>query len=266
MDGRSVAVKAYGGIAFARWENHRLDVYLAVVDALLHEQNAADLWARNELAPPLFPKDVTRPDQDVALRATFDAEWRWQADALQELRVGAGIRRSEKIYLPLRMLRPTAAAGAFLESIEFHYTDGTQAVVWGEFTSHILPGRQHIFWNWQQTLVGRDTYEAAWNALPDARLGVSFTTPMLGGFRMRGSMVRESGSTWNEFDAVSLLDSDLSGSTRLDVYVTKRLFSGRLNVRSGVQNALGEDILYHPLGDTFGRSFRVDVQFDFEGR
>ena len=265
MDGRSVAVRAYGGITFERWEKHRIDVYAAVVDALLHEQNDADLWASEGLPPPLFPADVHRPHGDIAVRATFDAEWLWQADALQELRIGAGIRRSEKTYLATRSLLP-AAGGDLHESIEFGYTSGTVGVLWGDFTTHVLPGRQRVFWNWQRTIAGRDTYEAAWNAMPDARFGASLTTPMFGGFRLRGIVIRESGSTWQDFDFVPTVASDVSGSTRLDVILTKSLFSGRLNASAGVQNALADDIKYHPLGDAFGRSIRLEARFDLVSR
>ncbi len=260
MDGRSVAVKAYGGITLARWANHRADVYLAVIDGLLHEQNAADFWAREQLTPPLFPDDVGRPAEDVTIKATFDAEWRWQPAATNEVRVGAGLRRSPKIYLPSQNILP-AAGGGLRESVEFGYTSGTQGVFWGEFTTHVLPGRQRLFWSWQRTIVGGDTYERAWDAVPDIRAGLSLATPMFGGFQMRANVTRESGRNWQEFDTATIR-STLSGSTLVDVYVTKRLLSGQMHASVSLQNALGQEITHHPLGDTFGRSIHVDVRLD----
>lgn len=261
MDGRSVAVKAYGGITFARREDHRADVYIAVVDALPHEQNAFDFWAREGLMPPLVPNDVERLGQDVPVRATADLEWRWRHDPLQQLRLGAGLRRSERLYLPTRTYTP-AGSGGLLQTVEFDRTSGTLAVLWGEFDMNALPGRQRLYWNWQRTLTSEEAFNRVWSAVSDLRAGVSFATPMYAGMRLRGAVTHESARSWPEFDHIRKVDGDLEHSNRIDLYATTRLFRGQLHASIGVLNVLNDAVTYHPLGATFGRSVRLDIRLN----
>lgn len=265
MDGRTVAVKAYGGISVERWEKHRADLNIVVVDGLLYDQNAADFWARQGVTPPHFPADVERPSDDVTIKATFDATWTWRPTPTHELRTGAGIRRAQKVYLLSRTLRPEGGAD-YRESVAFEYASGTQAVVWGEFATHALPGRQRLFWSLQRVLVGDPSYVRAWDALPDIRAGISASTPIIAGFGFSGMAVYRSRTKWQDVRHIPMIRADLPARVIVDVFATKRLLSGLVYASIGVQNALGADVHYHPFGDGIGRSIRAALRLDLTRR
>lgn len=261
MDGRSVAVKAYGGISVTRWPRHSAEVYVAIVDGLIHEQNLADYWMRRELMHPLLPSDVQRPQDDVSVKATFDAGWRWQPSVKVDIRAGAGIRRSQKVYLP-ELSVSGAGDGGITQRVEFHYTSGTQATAWADITMHLIPGRQRVFGSWYHAIAGDELYDDAWDEQPDLRIGLSLASPIVRGFRGWAAVIRESGSTWRVYDGVLSGRHRVGAGTSVDIFLSRRLLAGRIRASVGVRNALSSPLQTHPLGDVDGRSIRFDIRID----
>lgn len=264
MDGQSVAVKAYGGISVTRWQRHRADVFVAIVDGLIHEQNLVDYWMRRELMHPLLPHDVQRPQEDVSVKATFDAGWRWQPSVRADIQVGAGVRRSEKVYLPELSLS-RMADGDIAPRVEFHYASGTEVTAWSDVTLHLFPGRQRVFGSWYRTIAGDDLYQDAWDGLPDLRLGLSVASPIVHGFRGWAAAIRESGSTWRVFDGVLSARREVEARTSLDFFLSRRLAGGLIHAAIGVRNAMSSRLRTHPLGDDPGRSIRFELRVRLDG-
>lgn len=264
-DGNAVAVRSYVGVSVFPAPGHRGDFYVTLVDDLPEEQDPVDPWIRAGVRPALTPDDVETPGEDVSTRATGDAEWRWAPDSRQELAGGLGVRVSADTYLFSREIEPVHDAYR-TSALTYAYAAGTVGLAWLEYSSRLLHGRQRLFWNHQMTLGGDRAFRTAWRAVPRTSFGMSLYLPVTPDFQVHTYVSRQSGSSWHEFNEVGGVDSDVAGSTLVDLGIYKRLGAGRVHLRLALINLFRDDLRSHPLGDTFDLTAHVDLRVEFGKR
>lgn len=256
------ALKAYGGITVRPSPEHRGDLYLSIAEDLPHEQSGVDGWVQWGAEVPLLPMEVDREEVNVAIRASGDAEWSWTPNTTHAVAGGVGIRVAGDSYAFDRTIVPDGN-GYRAAALSYSYVTGSNGVAWMEYVTRLLPGTQRLFWHVEATLGGDELYRQIWRAVPDARFGVFAYVPLAPDFQFEASLVRQTGSTWEEFEPVVGEAAEVSGSTLLDAAFYKRLLAGRVHVRLAFRNFLREEVRFHPIGDVFDLSARLDVRVEF---
>lgn len=264
-DWSSSALKAYGGVTIQPNDRHRGDVYLTIAEELPHEQNFTDAWSRRGIGLPEWPTQTRRPDDNVSIRATGDAEWSYTPNSRHSVAGGIGLRVSADTYAYRRVIQPVGDTYR-TASLAYDYAEGTNATVWMEYAARLFPGRQRIFVHHGSTLTGDELFREIRRAVPDSRIGLSVSLPIAPDFEVEAVATHQSSARWPEFEGVGGLTDDAEAATLVDLAVYKRLFAGHVHVRLVLANLLRDEVRYHPMGDTFDLTGRIDVRVDFGTR
>ncbi len=264
-DWEQSVLKAYGGVTIQPSSAHRGDIYLSISEELPNEQNVVDMWSRRGVGVPHLPTPETRPEANVAMRATGDVEWSWTPNVQHALSAGMGLRVAAGTHTYRRDIQPVGA-GYHTADIAFGYAEGTNGTLWIEYAARLLPGRQRLFVHHEETLGGDGVFHEMWEAVPNSRFGLSVYTAVAPDFEVEAVLTRQSGARWTEFAGVQGISSEVASSTMLDLAIYKRLFAGHVHLRLALRNLLRDDVRLHPMGDAFDLAAKVDLRVEFGTR